>query len=77
MGACPETGKVSYQSKSHAQREAAGVMRKPNGSKVSIFQCEHCGNWHFGRRRKAASKKRLLGRQSAPRRDQFREYRIR
>lgn len=58
-GACPVSGKDQFASAGKARRVLGGrrIAGRFQGSsrgrtrdKADVYQCEHCGQWHIGRR---------------------------
>lgn len=45
VGSCPTTGKRAYCNKKQAK---AARRRTPNGHRLNIYRCEHCGFLHLG-----------------------------
>jgi len=48
MPRCPMTGKVSFSSESQAKQAARHRLnRGSNVSKLRVYRCEHCAQFHF------------------------------
>lgn len=48
IGACKLTGKTMYTSAMHAQFAANAVTRHQGGALMMAYQCNACGNHHYG-----------------------------
>lgn len=57
MKLCERSGKISYATRRGAEIAMRGlkarkVLRDSGGAgKITAYECEHCGAWHFGHRR--------------------------
>lgn len=45
-------GKVKHPDQARAVAAMIRYKRAFPGDKVSSYKCDHCGNWHFGHRRR-------------------------
>ena len=63
---CIETGKYGYRTRAGAARHQKAIERRDfrggrgrktmSGSPAAPYECEHCGLWHVGHRRKISRK---------------------
>lgn len=52
MTTCPTTGKISYLTRPEATKARNVIMsRDKRRSPTTVFQCQHCGRFHIGRKR--------------------------
>ena len=53
------TGKIPYATRAEAAKALAAFrQRKHLGDKADVFKCNHCGEFHWGRDRRASPEAR-------------------